>query len=103
MSNPGPSTTATVNTVQLNVPADGLVIGGATSALVGFYGLTPVAQPTSYAAITDSSGGTAAATNGILTLTSSYNSAILGNAIATLAAAINGINAAGVSLGVWAY
>lgn len=98
-----PNTQQTTNTTQLNVPADGLMIGGSTSALLGFYGNAPVAQQTSYAVITDSSGGTAAATNGILTLTGSYNSAILGNAIATLAAAINGINAAGVTFGIWAY
>ena len=100
-----PNTQQTVNTVQLNVPADGLQIGGssASTTLIGFYGATPVAQPVSYATLTDSSGGTAAATNGILTLTGSYNSTILANALATLAAAVNGINAAGVSLGVWAY
>lgn len=103
MSNPGPNDTQTTNTAQINVPADGAVIGGATTSLIGFYGATPVAQPISYATLTDSSGGTAAATNGILTLTSSYNSTILANAIATLAAAVNGINAAGVSLGIWAY
>lgn len=103
MSNPGPNQTQTANTSQINVPTDGALIGGSTSALIGFYGITPVAQQTSYAAITDSSGGTAAATNGILTLTGSYNSTILANAIATLAAAVNGINAAGVALGIWAY
>lgn len=98
-----PNTQQTVNTTQLNVPADGLVIGGSTTALIGMYGATPVAQPISYATLTDSSGGTAAATNGILTLTGTYNSTIIANAIATLAAAVNGINAAGVSLGAWAY
>ena len=98
-----PATTATTNTVQLNVPADGLVIGGSTAALIGFYGATPVAQAVGYNSITDASGGTAAASNGILTLTGSYNSTILANAIATLAAGINGINAALVASGLLAY
>lgn len=86
-----PNTQQTINTVQLNVPADGLVIGGASTALVSFWGATPVAQQAGYGVITDSSGGTGAATNGILTLTGTYNSAIIGNAIATLAAGYNSI------------
>lgn len=98
-----PNTQQTTNTVQLNVPADGLVIGGSTTALISFYGATPVAQQVSYASITDSSGGTAAASNGIAALTGTYNSTILANAIATLAAGINGINAALVAAGLVAY
>jgi hypothetical protein len=80
----------------------GVVVGQSTSDLVGFYGVTPVAQPaaTAQGAITDASGGTAAATNGILTLTGTYNSAILANAIATLAAQGNALRAALVSVGI---
>jgi hypothetical protein len=55
---------------------------------------------TAQGAITDASGGTAAATNGILTLTGTYNSAILANAIATLAAQGNAMRNALVSLGL---
>ena len=81
---------------------DGLLVGQTASSLVGYYGATPIAQPTNaaQAAVTDSSGGTAAPTNGILTLTGTYNSAILGNAIATLAAQSNAIRNALVSLGL---
>ena len=78
----------------------GVCIGQSTSDLVGFYGSAGVAQPTgaAQAAITDASGGTAAATNGVLTLTGTYNSTILANAIATLAAQGNALRNALVSL-----
>lgn len=81
---------------------DGTALGQSTSDLIGFYGVTPVAQiaATAQGAITDASGGTAAATNGILTITGTYNSAILANAIATLAAQGNAMRAALVSLGL---
>jgi hypothetical protein len=79
----------------------GTTFGQTTSDLISFYNVTPVAQPTAaaQAAITDASGGTAAPTNGILTLTGTYNSTILANAIATLAAQTNAIRNALVSLG----
>lgn len=68
----------------------------------GFYGATPVVQPTAaaQAAVVDASGGAAAPTNGILTLTGTYNSAIIANAIATLAAQTNAIRTALVNLGL---
>lgn len=68
----------------------------------GFYGATPVVKPTAaaQAAVTDASGGAAAATNGVLTLTGTYNSAIIANAIATLAAQGNALRSALVSLGL---
>lgn len=68
----------------------------------GFYGATPVAQPSggAQAQITDASGGTAAATNGVLTLTGSYNSAIIANALATVIAQGNALRGALVSLGL---
>lgn len=89
---------------ETNTPksVDGYTVGQSATDLVGFYGATPIAQPSgaAQAAVTDASGGTAAATNGILTLTGTYNSAILGNAIATLAAQGNALRNALVSLGV---
>jgi len=87
---------------ELGEFADGTLIGQDSASLVAFYGAAPVAQPAAadQAAVVDASGGTAAATNGILALTGTYNSAILGNAIATLAAQSNAIRAALVSLGL---
>lgn len=66
----------------------GYSCGQSASDLVGFYGATPIVQPTSASqavvvAITDASGGTGAYTNGVLTITGTYNSTILANAIAT--------------------
>lgn len=80
---------------------DGVVLGQSTSDLIAFYGKTPIAQKAAaaQAAVTDASGGTAAPTNGILTVTGTYNSAILANAIATLAAQGNAMQAVLVSLG----
>lgn len=80
---------------------DGISVGKQITDTVSLYGVTPVAQPAgaSQAAVTDLSGGTAAATNGIATITGTYNSAILANAIATLAAQTNAIRNALVSIG----
>jgi hypothetical protein len=77
-------------------------VGQDSADLVGFYGATPVDQPAAaaQAAVTDASGGTAAPTNGILTLTGTYNSAIIANALATLAAQGNAMQAALVDLGL---
>jgi len=85
-----------------NSNPSGALFGKASTNLIGFYGATPVARPsaTAQGAITDASGGTAAATNGILTLTGTYNSTILANAIATLAAQGNALRAALVSVGL---
>ena len=81
---------------------DGTALGQNTSDPIAFYGVTPVAQiaATAQAAVTDASGGVAAATNGILTLTGTYNSTIIANAIATLAAQGNAIRNALVTLGI---
>lgn len=81
---------------------DGTVLGQSATDLVGFYGATPIAQKAAaaQAAVTDASGGTAAPTNGILTVTATYNSAILANAIATLAAQGNAMQAVLVSAGI---
>ena len=82
--------------------SDGWSLGQASTDLLSFYGATPIARPSgaAQAVITDASGGAAAPTNGILTLTGTYNSAIIGNAIATIAAQSNAIRNALVSLGL---
>jgi hypothetical protein len=81
---------------------DGNVCFPTVTDVGSFFGATPITRPTAaaQATITDASGGTAAPTNGILTLTGSYNSAILANALATIAAQSNAIQAALVSLGL---
>lgn len=81
---------------------DGWRVGQSTSDKGAFYGATPVVQPSgsAQAAVTDASGGTAAATNGIATITGTYNSTIIANAIATLAAQGNAMRNALVSLGL---
>lgn len=92
------------SSLETNTPKSvaGYAVGQSATDLVGFYGATPIAQPAAaaQAAVTDASGGTAAATNGILTLTGTYNSAIIANALATLAAQGNAIRNALVSVGI---
>lgn len=103
MANPGPNNTTTSNMTQENVPqSDGHQVGNSASSLVGYWGATPIVQPkgAAQALITDASGGTAAPTNGILTLTGTYNSTIIANAIATIAAQTNAIQAALVAAGL---
>ena len=80
----------------------GTQLGQSATDLVGFYGVTPVVQPTAaaQASITDASGGTAAATNGVLTITATYNATILANAFATIIAQTNAIRTALVNTGV---
>lgn len=89
------------NSVGSNSPA-GDTLGATTSDLISFYGVTPVAQISgaAQAAVTDGSTGTAAATNGIQPLTATYNSTLLINAIATLAAQGNALRNALVSVGL---
>lgn len=80
---------------------DGIVVGVSTSTKLGFFGTSsPVTRPSgaAQAAVTDSSGGTAAPTNGIATITGTYNQTIIANAIATLAAQGNALRNALVSL-----
>lgn len=98
----GLETTTTSNKVQTPLSPDGYIVGQSASDYVGFYGKTPIVQPTAaaQAAITDNSGGAAAPTNGILTLTGSYNSAIIANAIATIAAQTNAMRTVLVNLGL---
>jgi hypothetical protein len=82
---------------------DGYALGQSATDKIGFYGLaTPIAQPSgaAQAAVVDGSTGTAAPTNGIAPLTATYNSTLLINAIATLAAQGNAMRNALVSLGL---
>lgn len=79
---------------------DGVTVGQSSTDLVSFYGGTPRARPAVPAAITDASGGVAAVTNGVLTLTGTYNSTILANAIATIIASQTSMRAALVSVGI---
>ena len=79
---------------------DGTTLGQSSTDLIAFYGATPIARPAgaAQAAVTDGSTGTAAPTNGIAALTGTYNSTIIANAIATLAAQGNAIRLALVNL-----
>lgn len=87
-----------------NRDADGTTLGYNSSDLISFYGATAIARPSgaAQAAITDASGGAAAPTNGVLTITGTYNSAIIANALATIIAQGNAIRAALVSLNLMA-
>lgn len=85
-----------------NAEADGTNLGQSTTDKVGFWGVTPVVQPTAaaQAAITDGSTGTAAPTNGVAALTATYNSTLLINAIATIIAQGNAMRTALVNSGI---
>jgi hypothetical protein len=82
--------------------SEGTTLGQSSTSKIAFYGATPIVRPAAaaQAAVVDASGGTAAPTNGILTLTGTFNSTIIANAIATLAAQGNAMQAALVSLGI---
>lgn len=100
---PQASLVSTANVSQgPNNLSGGTQNGASASSLESFYGATPVVQPSgaAQAAITDSSGGTAAPTNGLAALTGTYNSTLLANAIATIAAQSNAMQAALVSVGL---
>lgn len=92
------------DSLKSNTPktGGGYVVGQSAADVVGYYGATPVVQPTAaaQAAVTDGSGGAASATTGVQALTAGYNSAILGNALATVIAQGNAMRAALVSLGL---
>ena len=92
------------DSLETNTPKSGggMAVGQSSTDLVGFYGAAPIAQPAgaAQAAVTDGSTGTAAPTNGIAPLTGTYNSTLLINAIATLAAQGNALRNALVSLGL---
>lgn len=96
------NTATTSNESQTPKSADGYAVGQSATDLVGFWGATPIVQPSgaAQAAVTDGSTGTAAPTNGIAPLTGTYNSTLLINAIATLAAQGNALRNALVSVGI---
>jgi hypothetical protein len=81
---------------------DGTTLGQSATDLVGFYGATPVVQPTAaaQAAITDGSTGVAAPTNGVQPLTATYNSTLIINALATIIAQTNAMRTALVNTGI---
>lgn len=95
-------TETTSNEIVTPKSDDGYVVGQSASDKVGFYGVTAVVQPSgaNQGAITDDSGGTANLATGITTITGTYNSTILANAIATLAAQLEEIRSSLVDLGV---
>lgn len=99
---PAATTVSLSNQTDSPSSADGYMVGQSPTTPVGFYGTTPVTQPTAaaQAAITDTSGGTASATTGLQALTSSYNSTLVSNALSTLAAQTNAMRTALVNLGI---
>lgn len=96
-------TETTSNKRQSALSPDGLGIGQSATDKLGFYGATPVVQPTSasQAAVVYTAGiGTASATSGLQALTGTFNSTLISNALVTLAAQGNAMRAALVSLGI---
>lgn len=70
MSNPGPASTQTSVQLFNGDAADGIVIGGSASKLVGFHGVAATAQGNAITALGNSASGTeiATAVNAIITL-----------------------------------
>jgi hypothetical protein len=96
------NTVTTTNVIYDAESSDGRQHGLAASSKQSFYGATPVAQPSgaAQAAITDASGGSASPTTGVQALTSSYNSTLIANALATIIAQGAAIRSALVSVGL---
>jgi hypothetical protein len=69
MANPGPSTTVTANYLFNGDASNGVLLGGSPTKLVGFHGVTPVAQASAITTISNSATGTeiATAVNAIIT------------------------------------
>lgn len=80
----------------------GQLLGQSATDKVGFWGVTPVVQPSgaNQGAITDSSGGTANLSTGVAALTGTYNSTILANALATIIAHQTAVRTALVAAGI---
>lgn len=95
--------TDSLETVTPKTPG-GFSVGqdSGTGTLDAFYGATPIVQPVgaAQALIVDASGGTAAPTNGVLTITGTYNQTIIANALATVLAQTNAMRTALVNLGL---
>ena len=62
MANPGPASTITAHYLLNGDSTDGVLIGGAATNKVGFYGATPVVQAAAISTIGDSATGTEIAT-----------------------------------------
>jgi hypothetical protein len=62
MANPGPASTQTPVQLFNGDAADGIIIGGSASKLVGFHGVTATAQGATVATIANDANGTAIAT-----------------------------------------
>jgi hypothetical protein len=77
-------------------------LGQSAADLVGFYGATPIVQPSgaAQAVITDNSGGAANSSTGVAALTGTYNSTIIANALATIIAQNTAMRLALVNLGL---
>lgn len=97
-----PQTETTSNKNYTQKSSDGYSVGQAATDLVTFYGGTPIVQPSAaaQASVTDSSGGAASATTGVQALTSTYNSTLISNSIATILAQTNAMRTALVNLGL---
>lgn len=73
----------------------GLDVGqSATTDYVGFYAATPIVQPTNASQsavtiVTNSAGGTGSYTTGLQAISGTFNSTLLANAFATVAAQSN--------------
>lgn len=85
------NTVSTSNLLVSPATADGYQVGGAATSLIGFYGATPVAQPTS--------SGEAAVTTTAATTSTPYgfSTSTQANAIVTL---VNQLRADLVTLGI---
>lgn len=62
MSNPGPALEGTTNPSVVTGGVNGTKVGNATTEVVGFYGVTGVAQPAPIANCTVAADGTSAGT-----------------------------------------
>lgn len=79
------------DSLESNTPktGGGYTHGQSSADLVGFYGATPIAQPSSasqavYSSIVNLNGATADWSSGIAVCTATYASAVVNSAIATL-------------------
>ena len=70
MSNPGPASTQTPVQLFNGDAADGIVLGGSASNLVGFHGVAATAQGNAITNLSNTASGTeiATAVNAIITL-----------------------------------
>ena len=74
---------------------EGNIFGQSTTDLISFYGATPLARrsfTSIHNTLTDLSAGTQNWSTGIATITATFVSAVVANAIATLTAKVNEIS-----------